>query len=260
MYVPVYMDLAATCWKAGRSIQGPVILALIAWLIWRARAALAEPPQRRAPRSAIALFGVGLLGYFLGRSQSFLQLELFAQVPLLLGLIWTLWGATALQRLAFPIAFSLFLMPVPGTLLDGVLLPLKQLVSMLADASLHAAGYPIARNGVMLMIGPYDLLVADACSGLNSMIALTGVGLIYAYVVDGRLSWHSAVVLASVLPIAFTVNVVRVILLLLSTYYAGDDAGRTFHSWAAYLEMACAFAALFAVDRLTTRVLARAAA
>jgi exosortase len=152
-----------------------------------------------------------------------------------------------------------FLVPVPGTLLDGLLLPLKQCVSMLADASLYAAGYPIARNGVMLMIGPYDLLIADACSGLNSMIALTGVGLIYAYVARGGFGWRSAALLISVIPIAFAVNVLRVVLLLLITFHSGDEAGRAFHSLAAYLEIVLAFAGLFAVDAVVTRLMRRCA-
>jgi len=260
MYVPVYIDLFDTFWKSGRSAQGPFILVLIGWLLWRARGVFAasreDEPSRRngVPRLAIVLFAMGLLCYLLGRSQSILQLTLASQVPVTLGITWALLGASAARRLAFPVAFSLFLIPVPGTLLDGVLMPLKQSVSALADASLHAAGYPIARNGVMLMIGPYDLLIADACSGLNSMIALAGIGLIYTYVVSARLGWRSALLLLSILPIAFTANVIRVVLLLLITYHAGDDAGRAFHSWAAYLEIALAFMGLFAIDLLTERM------
>ena len=143
-----------------------------------------------------------------------------------------------------------FLIPVPGTLLDQLLLPLKQLVSAIVDNGLHALGYPIARNGVVLMIGPYDLLIADACSGLNSMVALSGMGLIYTYVVGRRSRWHNGLLLGSVLPVAFAANVIRVVGLLLVTYYFGDAAGRTFHSSAAWLEIALAFGGFFAVDHL----------
>ncbi len=122
----------------------------------------------------------------------------------------------------------MFVIPVPGTLLDQLLLPLKQLVSAIVDNGLHAVGYPIARNGVVLMIGQYDLLIADACSGLNSMVALSGMGLIYTYMV-GRARWHNASLLLAVLPIAFAANVIRVMTLLLITFYFGDGAGRAFH-------------------------------
>jgi exosortase B len=250
LYVPTYTALIQTFWSTGRGGEGPVILAAIAWLLWRERQALSMR-DGRGSWWAIALFVLGLMSYALGRSQSVLQLEVASQVPVLLGLGGLLLETKGLRRVAFPVVFSLFLIPVPGTLLDELLLPLKQMVSALADASLHAAGYPIARNGVMLTIGPYDLLIADACSGLNSMVALTGIGLIYTYAVRGRAVWRNITLLAGVPPIAFASNVIRVLLLLLVTYYCGDSAGRAVHSSAAYLEIALAFAALFAIDRLT---------
>jgi exosortase B len=255
LYAPTYIDLYDTFWRSGRAVQGPVILAWIAWLVWRDRASLALQSSGAVSAGAIILFVFGLLCYSLGRSQSFFQLEIGSQVPLLLGLVWATMGREGLRRLALPIAFTIFLIPVPGTLLDQLLLPLKQLVSAIADNGLHALGYPIARNGVVLMIGPYDLLIADACSGLNSMVALSGMGLIYTYVVGRRSRWHNALLLLSVLPVAFTANVVRVIGLLLVTYYFGDEAGRTFHASAAWLEIALAFGGFFVVDRLLEKAL-----
>lgn len=250
LYGPTYFDLFETFWRSGRAVQGPVILAWIAWLVWRDRANIAI--QERPPVSipAALLFAFGLLCYALGRSQSFFQLEIGSQLPLLTAVVWLTLGRSALRQLAFPIAFTVFVIPVPGTLLDALLLPLKQWVSAIADNGLYSLGYPIARNGVVLMIGPYDLLIADACSGLNSMVALSGMGLIYTYVVGRRSRWHNGLLLASVLPVAFVANVIRVIALLLITYYGGDAAGRAFHDSAAWLEIVLAFAGFFAVDRL----------
>jgi exosortase B len=250
LYVPTYVDLYRTFWSSGRTVQGPVILAWIAWLVWRDRAVLGLVNPTRVSVPAIGLFAFGLLCYALGRSQSFFQLEIASQIPLLLGLAWLTMSRAGFRRLLFPIAFMVFLIPVPGTLLDQLLLPLKQLVSAIADNGLHALGYPIARNGVVLMIGPYDLLIADACSGLNSMVALSGLGLIYTYVVSRASPLHNAMLLLSVLPVAFLANVVRVIGLLLVTYYFGDAAGRAFHSSAAWLEIGLAFAGFFGVDHL----------
>jgi exosortase B len=247
LYVPTYLDLFQTFWRTGRSVQGPVILAWVAWLLWRERAALSMQATCGHSPSAVALFVFGLLCYALGRSQALIQLELFSQIPVLIGVGWMLLGRRALRTLAFPVAFTVFVIPVPGTLLDQLLLPLKQLVSAIVDNGLHAVGYPIARNGVVLMIGQYDLLIADACSGLNSMVALSGLGLIYTYVV-GRSRWHNALLLLSVLPVAFAANVIRVMALLLITYYFGDGAGRAFHSSAAWLEIVLAFVGFFAVD------------
>ena len=250
LYVPTYFDLYKTFWKSGRAVQGPVILAWVVWLVWRDRAVFSLQNRSAASVSAIVLFAFGLLCYALGRSQAVIQLEIGSQVPLLLGMAWMLLGRQGLRALVFPVMFTLFLVPVPGTLLDELLLPLKQLVSSIVDNGLHALGYPIARNGVVLMIGRYDLLIADACSGLNSMVALSGMGLIYTYVVKRRPRWHTALLLLSVLPVAFVANVIRVVGLLLITYYFGDSAGRTFHSSAAWLEIVLAFAGFFGVDHL----------
>ncbi|MEJ0039314.1 MAG: exosortase [Gammaproteobacteria bacterium] len=250
LYVPTYVDLYQTFWRSGRSVQGPVILAWVAWLVWRDRDSLRLRATCGKSPAAVVLFVTGLLFYALGRSQALLQFEIASQTPVLLGVGWMLLGKRALRALIFPLAFTLFVIPVPGTLLDQVLLPLKQLVSAIVDGGLHAVGYPIARNGVVLMIGQYDLLIADACSGLNSMVALTGLGLIYVYVVSRYSRWHNALLLASVLPVAFAANVIRVMALLLVTYYFGDGAGRSFHASAAWLEIVLAFVGFFAVDRL----------
>ena len=249
LYVPTYLDLLQTFWRTGRSVQGPVILAWVVWLLWRERSSLSMQAVCGRSPTAVALFVFGLLCYALGRSQALIQLEIASQIPVLIGVGWMLLGRQALRTLVFPLAFTLFVIPVPGTLLDQLLLPLKQLVSAIVDNGLHALGYPIARNGVVLMIGQYDLLIADACSGLNSMVALSGLGMIYTYVV-GRTRWHNAMLLVSVLPVAFAANVIRVMGLLLITYYFGDGAGRTFHDSAAWLEIALAFGGFFAVDSL----------
>jgi exosortase len=144
----------------------------------------------------------------------------------------------------------LFLVPVPGSVLDEVLLPLKQWVSQFVTWLLYCAGYPIARNGVVLTIGNYELLIADACSGLNSMLALSGIGLLYVYLAGHQSRWWNAVLLISVLPIAFAANILRVLSLVLITYYAGDRPGRWFHDKAGYLEILAAFACFFGFDHL----------
>src|SRR5262249_51966070 len=140
--------------------------------------------------------------------------------------------------------------PIPGSILDQLLLPLKEWVSSTVDAVLHGFGYPIARNGVLLMIGPYSLLIADACSGLNSMVALTGIGLLYVYLAGHSRRWITVALLLSVLPIAFLANIIRVAALVLITYYGGEASGRAFHDQASFVEIGLAFGAFFALEQL----------
>src|SRR5436309_1663020 len=114
---------------------------------------------------------------------------------------------------------------------------------------LYWAGYPIARSGVILSIGQYQLLVADACSGLHSMFSLAALGTLFMYMMGRTSRVHNAIMLAAILPIAFIANIVRVIILVLITYHFGDEAGQGFlHGTAGVVLMLVALGILFALD------------
>lgn len=249
LFVPTYVDLYRVFWVLDRGTQAPIILAIILWLVWRERAALRlDAASRAAP--GVAMLLAGLLLYVPARSQSIYLLEVVAQVPILLGVVSLAFGRAGLRRLWFPIVLILFLAPIPGSLMDQLLLPLKGWVSATVDTTLHVFGYPIARDGVVLTIGPYSLLIADACSGLNSMVALSGIGLLYVYLAGHKSRAHNLALLLSILPIAFLANILRVILLVLITYYGGESSGKAFHDHAGVLEVALAFGGFFAFDHL----------
>lgn len=249
LIVPTYVDLYRVFWGLDRGTQAPIILAIILWLVWRQRAALRlDSGARAAPGAAMLL--AGLLLHVPARSQSIYLLEVVAQIPILLGVVSLAFGSAGLRRLWFPIVLILFLAPIPGSVMDQLLLPLKGWVSATVDTTLHFFGYPIARDGVVLTIGPYSLLIADACSGLNSMVALSGIGLLYVYLAGHKSRTHNLALLLSVLPIAFLANILRVILLVLITYYGGESSGRAFHDHAGLLEVALAFGGFFAFDYL----------
>jgi exosortase len=88
---------------------------------------------------------------------------------------------------------------------------------------LYAAGYPIAQNGVMIMIGTYQVLVKDACSGMNSIFALSAIGVFYAYALRWESKVRSFLLLAAIVPITIAANFIRVITLVLMAYYGGVD-------------------------------------
>jgi exosortase len=147
------------------------------------------------------------------------------------------------------------MVPLPGTLVDAVTEPLKHAVSMVVVDALHALGYPIGRSGVMITVGPYELLVADACSGLNSMLSLAALGALFIHLKGSGSRLHAALLVASIVPIAFAANIVRVIALVLITYHFGDAAGHGFlHGAAGIVLMLAALAAFFALDALLSRM------
>lgn len=235
LYIPTYKSLAQTLWLNEDYAHGPIVLVVVLMLLWQGRSKLVDVGQKKNPVTGSVLLVFGLLLYVLGRSQDIYIFEVGSQIPLLAGVMLMTYGVSTARKFWFPIIFLVFLVPLPGTVVDALTGPLKQHVSVLAEDILYFFGYPIARSGVMLSIGPYELLVADACSGLNSMFSLSALGLFYAYLVQ-RPGWtHSIILMSSIVPIAFFANVVRVVLLVLITYHYGDEVGQGFAHKAAGL-------------------------
>lgn len=249
LFVPTYVRLHEGLWKQEAYEHGLIVAAIFWWLMWRSRSAVLALTERSQPALGAAVLVAGLFMYFVGRSQNLPLFEVSAQIPILIGTALLLRGWGALRALWFPLLFLLFLIPLPGFVIVAVTGELKQQVSWVAETLLYHAGYPIARDGVVITIGQYRMLVADACSGLNSMYSLTAMGLLYLYLMRRPQIWRNAVLLSFILPIAFLANVVRVIILILLTYHFGDAAGQGFlHGASGVVLFVIALIGLFALD------------
>jgi exosortase B len=253
LYVPTYWTLAHGSWNSEDQAHGPIVLVVALFLIWQRRAVFmadsAVSPTRGDMIFGWALLIVGLLAYALGRSQDILLFEVGSQIPVVLGAVLITQGTKAARTLWFALFFLLFMIPLPGFFVDMVTGPLKQYISVVAEQVLYAAGYPIARSGVTLTVGPYQLLVADACSGLHSMFSLSAMGLLYLYLMQHTSLARNLVIMAAILPIAFAANIVRVIVLILVTYHLGDEAGQGFlHGFAGIMLFIIGLLFLFVLD------------
>jgi len=233
LYIPSYLELARSVWSTDEQGHGPIILAVSGWLIFNKRHELATVPVQPKVWLGSVLLLLALLSYVLGRSQSFLGMEVISQIVLLCALMLQFLGLRALRLMWFPLFFMIFMTPFPEALVALVTAPLKSAVSMVAADALYAAGYPVSRVGVILNVGQYQLLVADACAGLNSMFTLESLGLLYMNLMNYSSVARNVTLAVLVIPIAFAANVVRVIILVLVTYHFGDSAGQGFvHSFA----------------------------
>lgn len=228
LYVPSYLDVARTVWTTDEQGHGPIILAVSLWLLYNHRHALAALPAQPAWGLGLPLLVVGLVLYVLGRSQSFLGIEVGSQIVLLCALTLGFLGKRALRLIWFPLFFLAFMTPLPEVLVASVTAPLKSAVSTVSANLLYALGYPVSRAGVILNVGQYQLLVADACAGLNSMFTLEALGLLYMNLMQYTSVARNVTLSILVIPIAFFANVVRVIILVLVTYHFGDAAGQGF--------------------------------
>ena len=229
LYVPSLYDLFTGIWKSDEQMHGPIVLGISLWLLYRNWSAMeaasqwAEPSQWGWP---VIVFG--LLLYALGRSQDILLFEIGSVIWLLVGLILLQRGKAALKAQWFALFFMLFMVPLPGAVVDTLTMPMKMAVSYVAENVMYWAGYPISRNGVILQIGQYTLLVADACAGLHTLLTLEALGLLYLNIVRRDSFFRNVGLAILIVPISFTANVIRVIALSLITYHWGDAAGQGF--------------------------------
>ena len=255
LYAPTIYDLARTHWVTPDHAHGHIILAIVIWLIWDRRRALLDRHEETAPLAGGAVLALGLLLYLVGRSHEVILFEVGAILPVLAGTILALRGWTGARALWFALLFSAYLVPLPGPFVDALTLPMKQYVSEISADVLYAAGYPIARSGVVLTVGQYQLLVADACAGLNSMFSLSAIGLLYLYLMRHKSWLQNGLVLASLLPIAFLANVIRVIVLVLITYHFGDAAGQGFmHGFSGIVLFVIALIGILSLDAVLGRL------
>lgn len=254
LYVPTYWMMAHGLWNSDDYAHGPIVLVVTLFLIWQQRAVFlpdagAGAVTRRETVAGWVLLVFGLLTYAVGRSQDVLLLEVGSQVPVILGALLVTLGLSAARALWFALFFLLFMVPLPGFVVDTLTGPLKQYISVIAEQLLYAAGYPIARSGVTLTVGQYQLLVADACSGLHSMFSLSAMGLLYLYLMQHTSLTRNLIIMAAILPIAFAANIVRVMVLILVTYHLGDEAGQGFlHDFAGIMLFVIGLLFLFALD------------
>jgi len=251
---PTFYGLFTGPWIGQEQGHGPIIFFLALWLIWRkwpeVEAALAGPGAPAASSwSGWAVLAAGLLIHLLGRSQKILMLEVGSIVVVMAAVVLLKFGSRALRVLWFPFFFMLFLVPLPGELVAAVTMPMKMAVSWAVEHVLFALDYPISRSGVVLQIGQYQLLVADACAGLQTLLTLEALGLFYLNLMRHPSAFRNITLAVLIVPISFSANVIRVITLTLITYYFGDAAGQGFlHGFAGMVLFVTALVLILAVD------------
>lgn len=248
--IPTLSDLATTLWNKTDQEHGPIIFALVCWVFWRELPVFNQLPQKEAQWGWLLIIPA-LLAYVLGRSQEIWLLEVGAFIPLLAGIALLHKGRAGLKALRAPLLFLLFIIPLPGFLVDALTNGLKQNISLVAESLLYGLGYPVARSGVTLTVGQYQLLVADACSGINSLFSLFALGFVYLYLQAYSSKFRNLLIVAAIAPIAIFANIIRVMTLVLVTYYFGDEAGQGFiHSMAGMVLFVIALALLYFVDKV----------
>ncbi len=251
LYVPTYLELSRTIWASDEQGHGPIILAVSAWLLYAKRHVVAALEARPQPVLGWGLLLLAMAMFAFGISQHIISSQVSSQIVLIAAFLLIFRGPAALKAVWFPLFFLVFMIPLPEALVAAVTAPLKSAVSAVASQLLYLIGYPVGRSGVLLTVGPYQLMVADACAGLNSMFTLEALGMLYMNLMNYTSVRRNVALAVLLIPIAFCANIVRVMILVLVTYHYGDAAGQGFvHGFAGIVLFMVALILMLVTDKL----------
>ncbi|KRB42697.1 exosortase [Phenylobacterium sp. Root700] len=258
MAIPTAKTLGEQVWSREAGAHGPIVLVTGAWLIWRKIPELREIARPGKSWITMLMLVFALPTYVFGRAYDFISLEVAGLYGVALAMMHTHFGVKAMLKTWFPLFYLAFLIPPPGWFIDGITAPLKLFVSYISTVGLQAVGVPVFREGVTLMVAQYQLLVEDACSGMNSITGLVAISLFYIYL-QRNASWkYSLLLVCLVIPIAVVANIIRVSTLVLLTYFFGDAVAQGFlHMAAGMLLFTSALLLVFLVDNVMSLALGR---
>jgi exosortase len=258
LIIPTILQLARENWSTEAGIQGPIILATGLWLFFSQKDVIAE---HKRPGSVPVALPVGLFGalcYIAGQAFGFLVIQVGATILICETIFYLFFGAEVCKRLWFALLYMYFVAPLPGWFQDRLTGSLKEWVSASVTQLLSGAGIPVVREGVVMYVAQYQLLVEDACSGLNSLTSLFAIGLFYVYILHQASVRYALLLSALIFPIAIFANMIRVIILVLLTYYWSDEVAQGFlHQFAGMVTFITALLTIMLIDSLFQRLMMR---
>ena len=233
----------------GNFSHGFLIVPIAAYLVWERRKKLAATPLEP---TVIGL--VLLVGSLATLAAGILGAELFLSRVSMIGVIGSIvlftTGWRFLRVLKFPLAFLLLMIPIPAIVFNQISLPLQLLASKAAEYTLQMVHIPVLREGNVIVLANTSLEVAEACSGIRSLISLVTLAIVYGYFSDGRV-WARTVLTLAAVPVAVVSNAARVAGTGVAAHYYGPQAAEGFfHTFSGWMLFLVAFVMLFGIQKL----------
>ena len=249
----LFFSVDAGLWNKDEHSHGPIMLGLAMWLMYQRWQEFDGKTDGTASGTWLAwvMFAIGVAFYVPGRALNIIYFEVFAFLPMIIGVVALIGGWPLLNKLKFPLFFLIFMVPIPGFVLDPISHFVKLHISITVAEILWSLGYPISHTGVVLTIGQYQLLVADACAGMRTLFMLEAMGIFYLNVVRHSSMLRNVVLSLLIVPISFVANMTRVLFLALLTYHFGDEVGQGFlHGFAGIVLFVIALVLTISTDGL----------
>lgn len=252
-YWLVLPGLVAQWWNEEEYSHGFLIPFVSGYLIWAKRDVLRLTAVR--PTSwGLGVMALALAIYVTGIVGADLFLQRVSMVVMIAGGILYVVGLPALREVLFPLGFLLLAIPLPGIIFNSIAFPLQLFAAQIASSIMETCGVLVFREGNVMHLASVSLDVEEACSGIRSLVSLTALGMVYAYITYA--SWiPRLLLLLAIVPIAIAANVFRVAVTgLLAHYFSVDTALGVFHTAGGWSVFIVAAALLLGVSRLISFV------
>jgi exosortase len=220
-YIPVLTELVQRWYNDDNYSHGFLVPLVSAYLLWRKKDELSQLRRSVNWWGAVAIFA-GMALFLVGNAGSEYFTVRVSMVVTLFGLVWLNFGNQIVRRTWFEMFLLLFMIPIPAVVYFSATFPMQLFASKVTVFLLDGLGMPVFRQGNIIHLPDQSLEVAEACSGLRSLISLLAMGAIYGYVTQPRF-WAQALLFFSTIPIAVATNVVRVFVTTILTYAFGID-------------------------------------
>jgi exosortase len=253
VYWQVAVKLVSDWYHDDNYSHGFLIVPLALYFMWERREKLQKIPV--APSAlgllvvlaSVAVLVAGILG-------SELFLTRISIVGTLIGVLLFLFGWRHLRALAFPLAFLLLMIPIPAIIFNRIAFPLQLLASQFGESVMGLANVPVLREGNVLILANTTLEVAEACSGIRSLVSLLTLAIVFGYFSDPR-GWVRTVLALSSVPVAIVTNGFRVAGTGIAAHQFGAAAAEGFfHEFSGWLVFVAAFTLMLAVQRAIVRL------
>lgn len=256
--IPTLVENAQQSWSTEQGAQGPIVLAIGVWLLVRQWPKMRAAARPSSGAITLALEGVAGLVYVLGRVSDQFLIESYALYALGLVAIYGMLGAPGIAKGWFPLAYLIFALPAPYTLTWLLTNHLQILVTGAAVATYQFLGFSIVRDGLNILVDQYELAVREACSGMNSLISLSAIGLVYVHIRRSPPGWYFLLMAGPILAFAILGNFARVLILIALTHYFGDAVAQSYlHETAGLVTFTVALFGVIAFDAGAARLLLR---
>lgn len=252
-YYPVVPEMVHTWFGHSDNSHGVLVPVISLYFLWAKQEQIARTPIQGSGWGLALLLAVSLFYVvsFLGGIAVFQRLAL---VVSLIAAVWACLGTQMLKCTAFPLFFLFFMIPVPDTLLSMVAFPLQLVATKISADMIQMCQIPVYREGNMLYFVQTQLEVAEACSGIRSIMSLSILSVVFAYISTGNW-WRKAALILSAIPVALVANILRVTATGILAHFFGDQVARGFlHEFSGLVVFFFGMVIIFGIYVLLNRI------